>query len=85
MRKKNMVIELAFHLEDRCEMTIYHVMKSYDTDDSIFYQVLPYDLKGTIMCHFKYWGFSSLIPFLMNCRLTESSARKLQRKRERGG
>ena len=67
-------------------MTIYHVMKSYDTNDSTFYQVMPYDLKGTIMCHFKFWrGFSSLIPFLMNCRLTENGANKLQRKRERGG
>ena len=78
-------MKLAFHMEDDCQMTIYHVNKSYDTDDSIFYQVLPYDLKEVIICHFKYWrGFSSLIPFLMNCRFTENGANKLKKKLERG-
>lgn len=63
-------------------MRIYAVKKSYDTDDSIFYQVLPYDLKGTILCHFKYLqGFKSLVPFLKDCRLTEQSANKLLKKK----
>lgn len=63
-------------------MRIYAVKKSYDTDDSIFYQVLPYDLKGTILCHFKYLqGFKSLVPFLKDCRLTEQSANRLLKKK----
>lgn len=63
-------------------MRIYAVKKSYDTDNSLFYQVLPYDLKGTILCNFKYLqGFKSLIPFLKDCRLTVQSANKLLKKK----
>ena len=65
-------------------MTIYSVKKSYNADDSIFYQVLPYNLKGTILCHFKYLqGFKSFISFLKDCRLTEQSANRLKHKYER--
>ena len=65
-------------------MRIYVVKKSYDTDDSIFYQVLPYSLSGTILCHFKYLqGFKSLIHFLKDCRLTEQGANRLKHKYER--
>ena len=64
-------------------MTIYAVLKAYDKDDSIYYQVLPYNLQGTIKCHFEFYrGFSSLIPFLAKCRLSEKSANKLKNKLE---
>ena len=65
-------------------MTIYAVLKSYDKDDSIYYQVLPYNLQGTIKYHFEFYrGFKSLIPFLTKCRLSEKSANKLKIKMER--
>ena len=64
-------------------MTIYAVLKSYDKDDFIHYQVLPYNLQGTIKCHFKFYrGFKSLIPLLAKCRLSEKSADKLKMKME---
>ena len=64
-------------------MTIYAVLKSYGKDDSIYYQVLPYKLQGTIKCHFEFYrGFRSLIPFLSKCRLSEKSANKLKNKLE---
>ena len=50
----------------------------------MYYQVLPYDLKETIKCHFEFYrGLFSLIPFLMKCRLTEHRANKLQEKLEK--
>lgn len=65
------------------EVTIYAVLKAYDKDDAIYYQVLPYNLQGTIKCHFEFYrGFRSLIPFLVNCRLSEKSANKLKKKLE---
>ena len=65
-------------------MTMYAVLKSYDKDDSIYYQVLPYNLQGTIKCHFEFYGgFKSLIPFLAKCRLSEKSANKLKMKKEK--
>ena len=64
-------------------MTICAVLKAYDKDDSIYYQVLPYNLQGTIKCHFEFYrGFSSLILFLSKCRLSEKSANKLKKKLE---
>ena len=64
-------------------MTIYAVLQSYDKEDKIYYQVLPYNLKGTIECHFKFYdGFRTLIPFLSKCRLTEENANKLAQKLE---
>ena len=64
-------------------MTIYAVLKSYNKDDFIHYQVLPYNLQGTIKCHFEFYrGFKSLIPFLTKCRLSEKSANKLKMKME---
>ena len=64
-------------------MTIYAVLKAYDKDDSIYYQVLPYNLQGTIKCHFEFYRrFRTLIPFLVKCRLSEKSANKLKKKLE---
>ena len=62
-------------------MTLYAVSTVYAHNDEAEYQVLPYSLWGTILVHFKFEkGLFSLIPFLRTCRLTEKSARKLQRK-----
>ena len=65
-------------------MRVYAVIKSYGKDDIEYYQVLPYSLSGTILCHFKYLqGFKSLILFLKDCRLTEQGANRLKHKYER--
>lgn len=62
-------------------MIIYAVSKTYTNNDKIKYQVLPYDLIGTIKVHFKLKnGLFSLVSFLKNCRLTEKHAIKLQKK-----
>ena len=59
-------------------MTVWGVRPAFDSEDKKYYQVLPYSLSGTIKCHFKFYrGVFSLIPFLVNCRVTETSAHKL--------
>lgn len=63
-------------------MTLWAVLPAYDKDNTLYYQVLPYNVKGTILCHFKYQkGLFSLIPFLCKCRLTEKEGKKLACKR----
>lgn len=63
---------------------IYAVLPTYVKNGKVYYQVLPYDLKGTIKCHFEFYrGLFSLIPFLMKCRLTKHRANKLQEKLEK--
>lgn len=65
-------------------ITIYAVLPTYVKNGKVYYQVLPYDLKGTIKCHFEFYrGLFSLIPFLRKCRLTEHRANKLQEKLEK--
>ena len=65
-------------------MTVWAVLKAYGENDKIYYQFLPYDLKGTIKCHFKFYkGLFTLIPFLCRCRLTEESGKELAKKMER--
>ena len=62
-------------------MTIWAVLPAYDNEDNIYYQVLPYNFKGTVKCHFEFYkGLFTLIPFLLKCRLTEESANKLAKK-----
>lgn len=59
-------------------MTIWAVQLAYGKNDEKYYQILPYNLRGTIECHFKYYqGILSLIPFLYRCRFKEKSAKKL--------
>lgn len=65
-------------------ITIYAVLPAYDKNDKMYYQVLPYDLNGTIKCHFEFYrGLLSLIPFLTKCRLTKHRANKLREKLEK--
>lgn len=64
-------------------MTIWAVLPAYDREDNVYYQVLPYDLKGTIKCHFEFYnGLFTLIPFLMKCRLTKERGNKFAKKLE---
>lgn len=60
-------------------ITVWAIMPAYDTNDNIYYQVLPYNLIGTIKNHFKFnHGLISLIPFLRNCTLSKDKAYKIQ-------
>ena len=64
--------------------TIYAVLPAYGKNDEIYYQVLPYNLKGTIECHFKFYrGLFSLIPFLLKCRFSEKKANQLKKRLEK--
>ena len=62
-------------------MTVYAVEKFY-VNDEIKYQILPYNLWGTVKMYLKYCkhGLFWLLKFLTICRLTEKSAMKLQKK-----
>ena len=57
-------------------MTIWNVSHVYNKKDKINYIVLPYNLKGTILVHLKYYNVIKLFKFLKNSRLTEKSAIK---------
>ena len=64
-------------------MTIYFVGLTYTNNGKIKYQILPYNLVGTIRVHFKFMdGLKSLIPFLRLCRFTKRGAKKLKRRIE---
>ena len=64
-------------------MTVYAVEKFY-VNDEIKYQILPYNLWGTIKVYLKYFkhGLYFLLKFLCTCRLTEKGAIKLKKKLE---
>ena len=84
MYKSYRFSEKAKWISHKRYITIYAVLPTYDKNNKVYYQVLPYDLKGTIKCHFEFYrGLFSLIPFLMKCRLTEHKANKLQEKVEK--
>lgn len=62
-------------------MTLYSVMPAYDKNNHLYYQVLPYDVIGTIHNHFKFYnGLFSLIPFLLSCRLSRKRANRVANK-----
>lgn len=62
-------------------MSIWALIPIHEGDGSIGHLVCAYSLIGTIRGHFKYGrGFSTLIPFLKNCRLTRNQAFRLRDK-----
>lgn len=65
-------------------MTVYAVEKFY-VNDEIEYQILPYDLQGTVKVYLKYFqhGWFWLLKFLWTCRFTEKGAMKLKKKLEK--
>ena len=55
-------------------MTVWHVQKLY-ISDSISYEVLPYDIVGTMKVTLKMKnGIRQMIKFLADSRLTERAA-----------
>lgn len=64
-------------------MTIWNVAKTY-CDDGILYQVLPYNLRGTVSDFGKMeHGMRGLMKFLKNSRLTEKQAQKVAKKKNK--
>ena len=71
----------TFQKKEDNVLRIWAVLQAYDKEDKIYYQVLPYNLRGTIKCHFKFYnGFKTLIPFLFKCKLTKERADRLANK-----
>jgi hypothetical protein len=59
-------------------MTIYNISKNYDNEGKIYYQVMPYNLKGTIIAHFKYYkGLETLFYFFKHSYLSEKKAKRV--------
>lgn len=61
-------------------MTLYVVLKNFDADDNLYYDVSPYNLKCTISCYLKYYRLKDLFEFLDKSRLSEKQAKKLATK-----
>ena len=68
------------NLNEVKSMTIYVVLKHYDNNDNLYYDVSPFNLAGTISCHLKYHGFKEIFSFLRMSRLSERHAKKLAEK-----
>ena len=70
-------------------MTVYAVKTYYNSaNDEIEYQILPYNLRGTVRAYLKYYGHVEiglfyLFKFLAVCRFTEKGAMKLKKKLEK--
>lgn len=60
--------------------TVYAVLKNYDNNDNLYYDVSPFNLIGTISCYLKYYSFTELLSFLKMSRLSEKQAKKLAEK-----
>jgi hypothetical protein len=60
--------------------TVYAVLKNYDNNDNLYYDVSPFNLKCTISCYLKYYSFTELLSFLKMSRLSEKQAKKLAEK-----
>lgn len=41
-------------------MTLWKVDKYYDRNDNIYYDVMPYNLRGYLKCCLKWYGFKGL-------------------------
>lgn len=61
-------------------MTIYTVLKHYDNNDNSYYDVSPFNLKGTISCYLRYYNLKELFSFLKMSRLSKKQAKKLAEK-----
>lgn len=61
-------------------MTLYIVLKHYDNNDNLYYDVSPFNLIGTISYCFKYHALKDLFLFFKMSRLSERQAKKLAEK-----
>ena len=41
-------------------MTLWTVHKYYDRNDNVYYDVMPYNLRGHLSCCLKWYGFKGL-------------------------
>lgn len=65
-------------------MTLYIVLKHYDNNDNLYYDVSPFNLIGTISYYFKYHALKDLFLFFKMSRLSERQAKKLAEKMNGG-
>lgn len=57
-------------------MTLWKVCKSY-YNNTLVYEVYPYNLQGHLMCCLKWYGFSGLKRCYLSKKQAECKARKL--------
>jgi hypothetical protein len=60
-------------------MTIWKVYKYYDRKDNIYYMMLPYDLKGHLLCCFKWYGLKGLKWCYLSKKQAERKIAKLEK------
>lgn len=61
-------------------MTIYVVLKHYDNNDNLYYNVSPFNLMSTISCYLKYYNLKELLSLLKMSRLSKRQAKILAEK-----
>lgn len=59
-------------------MTLWKVDKYYDKNDNICYRVLPYNLKGHLLCCLKWYGLKGLKWCYLSKKRAEQKAVKLE-------
>ena len=60
-------------------MTLWKVDKYYDRNDKIYYDVMPYDLRGHLKCCLKWYGFKGLKWCYLFKKQAERKAEKLNK------
>lgn len=54
-------------------MTVYYPLATYDTNDNLYYQAIPYSVMGSLQCR---KGIRQKVEFFSQCSLTEKGCRK---------
>lgn len=60
-------------------MTLWKVDKFYDTNDNIYYEVVPYGFKGHLECCWKWFGLRGLKWCYLSKKQAKNKANKLNR------
>ena len=60
-------------------MTLWKVHKYYDENDNIYYDVMPYNLRGHLKCCWKWYGLKGLKWCYLFKKQAENKARKLNK------
>ena len=58
-------------------MTLWKVNKHYDKNDNIYYNIMPYNLKGYLKCCWRWYGLKGLKWCYLFEKQAEHKARKL--------
>lgn len=60
-------------------MTLWKVGKYYDSNDEIYYDVMPYNLRGLLKCCLKWYGLKGLKRCYLFKKQAEHKAEKLNK------